>query len=388
MTQLLTRLFVKDRENLRSPTVRRAYGTLASVVGILLNLLLFVGKYAVGTLFLSVAIRADAFNNLSDAGSQIVSLVSFRIAAKPADREHPYGHARIEYMASMIVSLLILLIGYELFSESLSKFLAPLTERTFEWVTAVVLAVSILAKVWLALFNRSLAKKLDSSVMRATASDSLSDAAATGVVLLSSVVSAFVKLPFDLDAVMGIAVSVLVFLAGLKVLGEAKNAILGEAPADDVIEEIRAIVGRYPDAIGIHDMAVHNYGPGKIYVSLHVEVDGKKDIYVSHDMVDNIERDLREAGFEATIHMDPIETDNALVTALRGQVVALMKSLDERLQIHDFRFVAGETHTNLIFDLMVPFEMPGTDEEVRELATTKIKEALPRYYAVISIDRG
>jgi cation diffusion facilitator family transporter len=256
MTALLSRLFIKNYRDTKNPAVRSAYGTMVSIIGILLNLLLFMGKFFVGFLFGAVAIYADAFNNLSDAGSQIVSLVCFRIAAKPADRDHPYGHARIEYLASVIVSLLVLLIAYELFTESLSKLFLPSAESAFGILTVIVLTVSVLVKLWLYLFNRTVAKKIDSTVMRATVADSLSDAAATGAVLVAVIVGRFVTLPFSLDAVMGIAISVLICIAGIKILLEAKNAILGEGPTEEIVKSIEKTVNQYPESLGIHDMLV------------------------------------------------------------------------------------------------------------------------------------
>lgn len=388
MTALLVKLFVKNRENVRDPIVRRAYGTLAGVVGILLNLLLFAGKFTIGVLFSAVSIQADAFNNLSDAGSQLVSLVCFRIAAKPADRDHPFGHARIEYLASLIVSLLILLISYELFTDSLSKFFVPSEKSAFSLLSVTVLSVSVLLKLWLSFFNRKLAVRIGSTVLRATATDSLSDAVATGAVLVAVVVSHFVTLPFSLDAVMGIALSVLICIAGLKLLNESKNSILGESPAEEVVEAIQKVVGKYNEALGMHDMLVHNYGPGRIFASFHVEVDGKKNIFHTHDMIDNIEKELRTLGIEATVHMDPIVTDDERIAELRDRVSGLVSEIDCNLHIHDFRFVEGATHTNFIFDVLAPFEYKRTDDELKQMISNAIAERFPNHFAVINIDRG
>lgn len=389
MVDLLSRIFVKNYQDTKSPAVRRAYGMLVSLTGIILNIILFGAKFLVGTIAGSVAICADAINNLSDAGSQIVSLVSFRISAKPADREHPFGHARIEYVASMIVSFLILLIGVELFKESLDKIIHPeLPERSV--VAAIVLAASILVKLWLALFNRKIGKRIDSSVMRATAADSISDVLSTSAVLITTLVILFFPdLTIPLDAYMGVVVAILILIAGIKILNETKNSILGEAPPDEVIAEIQRVVALYPNALGIHDLVVHNYGPGHILAALHIEVDGKTDIFKTHDMIDLIEHQLRtECGIEATIHMDPIVTDDAQVTALREKVLAVVQSLDPRIRIHDFRFVAGETHTNLIFDADVPFEVKTEPAELKKQIAAKIREIDPSYVAVITVDRS
>ncbi|MBO5269562.1 MAG: cation transporter, partial [Clostridia bacterium] len=374
--------------SVKDPVVRRAYGTMTSIVGILLNLLLFAGKFTVGFLFSAVSIMADAFNNLSDAGAQLFSLVCFRIAAKPADREHPFGHARIEYLASVIVSLLVLLISYELLSESVTKFFAFEAGQTFSFLTVAVLAVSVGVKLWLSVFNRKIGKAIDSSVMRATAVDSLSDAAATGAVLIAVIVEAFVDLPFSLDAVMGVIVSVLVAVAGIRILLEAKNAILGEGPTEEILRLIDETVKGHGEALGIHDMLIHNYGPGKVFASFHIEVDGSADIFHTHDVIDNIERELRNSGIEATIHMDPVVTDDERVNALRSRVDAIVRSIDPTLRIHDFRFVAGTSHTNLIFDVLAPFEVRRSDEELRQMIADAVRLEWPDHYAVIEVDRG
>lgn len=385
MTQRLCKLLIKDSENVSSPTVRRAYGTLVSVVGIILNLILAAGKLTVGLLTGALSVQADAVNNLSDAGSQIISLVTFRMAAKPADREHPFGHARIEYVASLIVSFLILLIGWELLSESFNKVLHP-SETIFSWISVGVLAASVLVKVWLYFFNKKIAKKINSSVMRATAADSLSDAGATFAVLVSTLIFKFTR--FDIDAYMGILVAVLIMIAGIKILNETKNSILGEQPSEETIAQITEVVSRYPDALGIHDLVVHNYGPGRNMVSLHIEVDGRKDIFKSHDMIDCIEQVLRrEYGMEATVHMDPIITNDPLVEELRSMTAKLVQEIDPALMIHDFRIVPGETHTNLIFDIAVPFEVKLTDEALCQKIGVMIHEQREDCFAVMTIDR-
>lgn len=389
MTELLSRLFVKDHRDTSSPRVRRAYGTMVSITGIVLNLLLFVSKFLVGTLFGSVAITGDAINNLSDAGSQIISLISFRISAKPADREHPFGHARIEYVASMIVSFLVLLIGAELLRESVEKIFSPVfPERS--WVAVGVLGGSILVKLWLALFNRKIGKRIDSAVMRATAADSLSDVLSTSAVLISTLLLLLVpSLGVNLDAYMGLIVAIMIIVAGVKILNEAKNSILGEAPSDEIVKQITALVEKTPGALGMHDLVVHNYGPGHVIAALHIEVDGKVDVFETHDMIDNIERTLRrDFGIEATIHMDPIVTDDELVSRLRAQAEACVREIHEALRIHDFRFVSGSTHSNLIFDVLVPFEVQLTDAELRNAVSDRISRLDSSYFAVITIDRA
>ena len=389
MTDLLCKIFVKDHKNTTDPHVRSAYGTLVSIVGILLNLLLFAAKFLVGTLFGAVSIVADAVNNLSDAGSQIISLISFRISAKPADREHPFGHARIEYVASMIVSFLILHIGLDLLMESIDKIIHPqLPEKS--WLAVWVLLGSILFKLWLALFNNRIGKRINSSVMKATAQDSLSDVfSTTGVLIATLLLLLFPNLTINLDAYMGVIVAVLILVAGLKILNETKNSILGEAPAEEIVENINSTVSKYDGVIGIHDLTVHNYGPGHVIAALHVEVDGKVDVFVSHDMIDNIERELRRnCGIEATIHMDPVVTDDARINALKPLVEAAVREIDPSLRIHDFRFVGGATHTNLIFDIAVPFEIKKSDEEIKQQVADKISRLDPSYFTVVTVDRG
>ena len=388
MTNLLARLFVRDYRNTASPAVRRAYGTMVSVVGMVLNLLLFGAKFTVGMLTGSVAIRADAINNLSDAGSQIISSISFRLSATPADRQRPFWHARIEYVASMIVSFLILLIGVELLKESVANIITPQPpERS--WVSVAVLGGSILVKLWMALFNRTVGRRIDSAVMRATAADSLSDVLSTGAVLLSTLVLIlFPDLSLNLDAYMGVLVAVLILLAGVKILREALNPILGEAPSEEIVRQINEVVRQYPAALGIHDLEVHNYGPGHIIAALHVEVDGKMDVFASHDMIDTIEQRLRrEYGIAATIHMDPIVTDDAVIANLRARVLAAVRQIDPGINLHDFRLVSGTTHSNLIFDVAVPYENKTPDDRLRAAVAEQVRKIDPSYCAVVTIDR-
>ena len=388
MTELLCRLFVKDRDNIKSPEVRRSYGTLASIVGIIVNIVLAAGKIAVGIMFGAISLAGDGINNLSDAGSQIISLISFKMAAKPADRDHPFGHARIEYVASMIVSFFIMLVGWNLFSESLAKILDPeqVTNDSNIWLMVGVLAVSIVSKLWLVLFNRKIAKKIDSAVMKATAADSLSDAGASTAVLVAMLIFKFTG--FDIDGYMGIAVAVVIFIAGIKILNDTKNSILGEAPNEDVIKGIEAIVAEFPDALGIHDMVVHSYGPNKFVANLHIEVDGSKDIFESHDMIDLIEKRLNsELGILSNIHMDPIVVDDAENDAMKSFVIECVKTVDERLDIHDFRFVKGKTHTNLLFDISVPFEMKRDNAEIVDAIQKCVSEQKPDHFIVVNVDR-
>ena len=388
MTGLLVKLFIRDSENIKSPAVRRAYGTLASIVGIVLNLLIAGAKVVVGTLFGAISIQADGINNFSDAGSQIISLISFKMASKPADKEHPFGHARIEYVASMIVSFLVLIISFNLFSESVTKLFSGEAGVEFSWIMIIVLGVSIIVKLWLCLFNSKLAKRINSSVMKATSADSFSDAIATFAVLVSMII--FKLTSFGrADAIMGIIVAVIIFIAGIKILDETKNSILGHAADPETIEDIAKIVASYPDALGIHDMIVHNYGPGIIIASLHIEVDGAKNIFDTHDMIDNIEKEIGEKlNIQVTIHMDPIVTDDEQVTRMRDMTKGIVKSIDSSWDIHDFRFVKGNTHTNLIFDVCVPFECKYTNAQIRDIIQFKLHEIDEKLMIVITVDKG
>ncbi len=367
---------------------RRVSGMTAAVVGIVLNCLLFAGKFTVGSISGAISITADAFNNLSDAGSQIVSLISFRISAKPADRNHPFGHARIEYVASMIVSFLVLLVGWELFGSSLGKLIRPEPPSRERWVlTLSVLAASVAAKLWLGLYNRRLGKRLDSSVMFATAADSFSDALSTLAVMVGMVlylIFGWVRV----DSIVGMAVSVVIFVAGVKILSDTKNSILGCPPSDEIVRGISRVVDEYPGALGIHDMVIHNYGPGRALASLHIEVDGKGDIFEIHEMIDDIEKKINsELQIEATIHMDPIVTDDERVDRMREEADRAVSRVDERLRIHDFRCVIGKAHTNLIFDVSAPYELKLTDDELRAAVAAAIREINPSSNAVVTVDR-
>ena len=376
---------INDGENVKDAKVRRSYGTLSSVIGICVNIFLSVIKLFAGVLSGSIAITADAANNLSDAGSQVVSLISFRMSAKPADRDHPFGHARIEYVAAMIVSFIILLVGAELFGESVDKIFYESNEN-YSNLVLVILALSVIFKLWLAYFNRRIAKKIDSTVIKATSTDSLSDAGATFAVLVSAILGRVWGI--KIDAYMGIAVAILIFVAGIRILNETKNSILGSAPDKETVEKIVEITKEFPDVLGIHDLIVHSYGAGNLIASFHAEVDGKKDVYIIHDSIDNLEKRLyNELGVRTTVHMDPIVTDDARVNELCSRARETVKSIDARLDIHDFRFVEGVTHSNLIFDVSVPFECKISDRDLMLVIDKKIKEIDESFVTVITVDR-
>lgn len=385
MTKLLIKLFLGGADDLENKNTRQKYGTLASVVGIIVNFLLFVGKFAVGTIFGSVAISADAINNLSDAGSSFISLVSFKISSKPADREHPFGHARIEYIASMAVGVIVILIGFDLFKESVAKIIAP-EPMSKSPLVLIVLIVSMLAKLWLGFFYKGIGNRINSELLKASAADSFSDVSSTGATLGSALV--WMLFDLNIDACVGLAVSVLILIAGLKILNENKNIILGSAPDPEIIEIIKKTTLENPQILGIHDLMVHSYGAGATIASFHAEVDGKGDFFEAHDIIDNIEKQLySEYNITCTIHMDPIVTDDEEINALKVEVEKIVCGLGEKMHFHDFRCVKGPTHTNLIFDIEVPFEDKRENSQIVALIEQEIKKINSTYFAVINVDR-
>ncbi len=388
MISLLGRLFIKNANDTENPLVRRAWGTLVSVLGIVLNVMLFAAKFIIGALTGMLSIQADAVNNLSDAGASAVSLVSFKISAKPADREHPFGHARVEYVASLVVSFFILFIGFELVRDAIAKFKTP-TLPEFRIVTVAILVLCIACKLWMSLFNHRVGRRIRSDVMRATATDSLCDAAATTAVLVASLLSLLLpeRVAVYVDPVMSVLVAILIFIAGARVLLETNDSIIGTAPDQEVVDTIRRVVAEFPEALGIHDLIVHSYGAGRTIASLHIEVDGKEDIFRSHDTIDLIERRLAEEHITCTIHMDPIVTDDEEVTKWRTAVKAAVAEIDARIDVHDFRMVPGLTHTNLIFDVAVPFEVEIPERTIKEEIDGRIQALDPTYFTVITVDR-
>ena len=389
MTELLSKLFIKNRACPEDPTVRKSYGTLASIVGVAVNFILAGIKFVAGMLASSVAITADALNNLSDAGSSVITFFSFKISSKPADKGHPFGHARMEYIASMVVSLLILLVGAEMLLDSGRTLIDPASAEPIEvsLVTIIILSVSVLMKLWLAVFYRKIGKKINSGVVRASGTDSLSDAISTLAVLTSSIIIKFTGWQI-IDSIVGIAVSVMIIVAGAKILNETKNSLLGEAPVEETVTKIRGIVAEYPDIIGMHDLMVHNYGPSHFIASLHAEVDGGEDIYRLHDMIDNVERRIKdELDIACTIHMDPIVTNDETVNSLKEMLLGVISEEQLSVEIHDFRVVIGETHTNMIFDVVLPFESPLCECEIVERISGAVAAKSENCYCVITVDR-
>lgn len=382
---LLVKLFVKDNKNVENPAVRQRYGRLSGIVGIALNALLFAGKFLAGSVSGSVAITADAVNNLSDAGSSIITLIGFKLAGKPADADHPFGHARMEYIASLAVAFIVLLLGVELLRDSVGKIFQP-EEVAFSWLSVGVLAASIAVKFWMYRYNTALGKRIDSVAMRATAADSLSDALATAAVLLSTIVSPLIH--FSLDGYMGVVVAGFILWSAIGILRDTMNKLLGEAPTQEMEQLLTRHILRHEGVLALHDMVVHSYGPGRTFATVHVEVDAREDILKSHDMIDNIEREvLLDHGVNLVIHLDPIVVDDPEVNALRETTRELVQEVNPELTIHDFRVVRGRTHSNLIFDVQVPRDCPLTDEEITRRIIEKVKGLRENYFAVVTLDR-
>lgn len=385
MIQLLARVFIKNQEDVENPKVRQAYGVLCGTVGIVLNILLFAGKCLAGFLSGSIAITADAFNNLSDAGSSVLTLIGFHLSGQKPDQKHPFGHGRMEYISGLFVSVAILIMAVELIQSSVHKLIHPEAIEGSPLILAILM-VSVCVKVYMAYYNKKIGKKINSAAMAATAADSMSDTIATSAVLFSTVIS--MAAGVNLDGWCGLLVGVFILYSGVQALKDTVDPLLGQAPDKALVEQIQSLVTSYPVVQGIHDMMIHDYGPGRRIVSLHAEVDAKGDILKIHDEIDNIERKLRETlNCHATIHMDPVEADNEEVRKLRLQTAKLIAGMELNLSIHDFRVVKGETHTNLIFDVVVPFECPLKDSEVIEKIEEGIQQYPGNYYAVIQIDR-
>ena len=386
MTALLVKLFIKNPDNIKDPAVREKYGLLSGVVGIILNLLLSAGKFLAGMATSSISITADALNNLTDAASSVVTLVGFRLAGQKADADHPFGHGRMEYLSGLLVSLIILLVGFELLKSSVEKILHP-EEVAFSWVSVAILAASICVKLWMSLFNRGLSRRIGSAAMAATATDSLSDVVATSAVLAGVLVGRFTGL--HIDGFVGIVVAVFILRAGWGAAKDTLNPLLGQPPDPDLVTEIRRTVLAHDQVVGIHDLIIHDYGPGRSMMSLHAEVPVDADIMEVHDVIDGIEREIKaKFGIETSIHMDPIVTNDAHVNEVKAQVAELVRGVDEGMTIHDFRMTVGPRHTNLIFDVVVPHSCTLTDDQVRQRISHAVKELENTYYAVIQIDRS
>lgn len=386
MIEFLARVFIRHRDTLSPNALRQAYGQLCGAVGIGLNLLLFAGKLFAGTISGSIAITADAFNNLSDAGSSVVTLLGFRLAGRKPDPEHPFGHGRMEYISGLAVAGLILLMGVELGKSSLKKILSP-EEIVSSPLVLAILAVSVAVKLYMFYYNRSIGKKIKSAAMSATATDSLSDAVSTTAVLIATLVGQFTGL--NIDGWVGLLVALFILFSAYKAAKETLSPLLGQTPDPEFVDRIEQIVLSYPEVLNIHDLIVHDYGPGRMMISLHAEVSADGDLLQLHDVIDNAEHRLKkELGCMAVIHMDPIITNDAHTDALRMAVAEKVKSIDPRLTIHDFRTVPGSTHTNLIFDVVVPYDVKLTADEVRRRIGALVKELDENYFAVVQVDNS
>ena len=386
MITVLSHFFIKDRDRMEDGSVRRAYGMLCSIVGILLNVLLFAGKYLAGVLSGSIAITADAFNNLSDAGSSFITLVGFRFSGMKADASHPFGHGRIEYISGFGVSVVIILMGVELLKTSVEKILHPEPVNA-GLLPAAILAASICVKLYMSYYNRKIGARIGSEAMKAAGMDSLSDSAATGAVLFSMAVGYFTEL--KIDGWCGCLVACFVLYAGYEAAKDTLNPLLGQPPSKEYVERIREIVMSHPEILGIHDLVVHDYGPGRRMVSLHGEVSGNGDIYELHDVIDRIEKELNQKmGCEAVIHMDPIQAGDLTVSETKKELVKLLADAYPDVSIHDFRMVQGTTHTNLIFDAVVPYGYDKSDGEVKEGIERLVAEHWDNYFAVVQVEQS
>lgn len=389
MIKLLSRIFIKNNGEYENPKVRGAYGILCGAVGIFLNILLFAGKFIAGTISKSVAVTADAFNNLADAGSSIITMFGFKLAGQKPDPEHPFGHGRFEYISGLLVSIAIILMGIELLKSSVDKIIHPeMTE--FSYLTVGILAASILVKLYMSFYNKHIGKKIDSAALKATGTDSLSDTISTVVVLISVIVSHYFKIA--IDGYCGLAVAAFVLYSGIKSAKETITPLLGIPPEPEFVKQVEETVLKYEGVTGIHDMIVHDYGPGRLMVSLHAEMatDENSDIFKMHDIIDNIEKDIKEnLNCEITIHLDPVAANDERTNRLKEKVTAILNGLDKVLTLHDFRIVPGETHTNLIFDIVIPFKYSMSDNEVSEYMKKAIHEMDDgQYFAVINIDHA
>jgi len=386
MIDLMIKKFIKDYENVKDVNVRQSYGTLSSIIGMLVNVLLSLSKISIGALFNSISVMADGVNNLSDAGSSVVSLIGFKISSRPADKNHPFGHARMEYLTGLILGIVILLVGVELIKSSFNKIMNP-QATTYSIVTVVVLVISIAAKFWLSGFYGRIAYEISSSTIRASSTDSRNDVIATFVVLVSVIISKLTG--YEIDGYMGIVVALFIFYSGIEILKDILDPLLGEMPNPDFIQSIEKKILSYEGIINIHDLVVHNYGPNRYFATVHAEVDAKEDILKSHDLIDNIERGFaQDLNINLVIHLDPIITDDKELNMLRSKTEKIIKEIDERFTMHDFRVVRGDTHTNLIFDVVIPVDYAIQSSELVKIIEKAIQKENEKYYAVVTVDKN
>lgn len=386
MTKLLVSKFIKDYDNVKNPKVREAYGLLSSWVGIACNVLLFIAKFVIGTLANSISIISDGFNNLSDCASCVVTMFGYKMAAKPADKDHPFGHGRMEYLTSLVIAMVIMVVGVELFTGSVDKIIHP-DKVSFSVIAVVALVLSILIKLWMGLFNKKLGNAVESSVMLATSKDSLNDVLATAATLVALVSSVFTDAP--IDGVMGVVVSVMILISGFGIVKETVDELLGQPASPEIVEALKELVDECSYSLGMHDLIIHSYGPGNLIGSVHIEVDGKENIMDIHDAIDELERNIYdELGIRMTIHMDPVETDNENLKLCKDMIEVILNEVDRELHFHDFRMVAGPSHTNLIFDVVVPHGCKLSDGEIKEAIDEKLIMREKKYYTVITFEKS
>lgn len=387
MTNLLVKLFVKDYEQAEKVEVRTRYGVLASLVGVILNLLLFLVKLSIGLAIASISVMADAFNNLSDAASSIIGLVGAKLAERPADKEHPFGHGRVEYISAFIIAFLILQVGFSCFKSAVTKILHP-EAILFKWVLIGILSLSVLVKLWLSIFNKKLGNKINSSVLKATAADAMGDVVITSATIASLLISKYTGLL--IDGYMGIIVSIFVLLAGYNIAKETLEPLLGTSVEKEVYDSITCKIESYEGIIGSHDLIVHNYGPNHVMATIHAEVPNNIDMEEAHEVIDQIERDiLRDMGIFLVIHMDPVEVNDTIVLETKKQVIALIEHLEPQGDIHDFRMVNGEHHVNLIFDMVVPYSYTKEKEdELQQTIKEEMKKIDEKYECIITIENS
>ena len=384
MIKLLSRFFIKNRNDTNDPRVRSAYGMLCGIVGIFFNILLFAGKLIAGIISGAISVTADAFNNLSDAGSSLITLIGFRLAGQKPDNTHPFGHGRIEYISGLLVSIAVTLMGFELAISSIERIITP-KETEYSLLTVIILAVSVAVKLYMAAYNRAIGKKINSDAVKVASVDSLCDSFSTLAVLICTLISHFTSL--EVDAYCGLALSVIILIAGIRSAIETLQPLLGQAPDKEFTDKIIRIAKSSPAVLGIHDLIVHDYGPGRRMISLHAEVSDHADLIEAHDAIDNLEKELaHELGCDAVIHMDPIAADDEETKTAKTEAQKRVREIDERITIHDFRMVKGPTHTNIIFDAAVPFDIKESDDEIKEMIRKGILEDRGKI-AVVTVDR-
>lgn len=384
MIKLLSRFFIKNHNDTDDPRVRSAYGMLCGIVGIFFNILLFVGKLIAGIISGAISVTADAFNNLSDAGSSLITLIGFRLAGQKPDNTHPFGHGRIEYISGLLVSIAVTLMGFELAISSIERIITP-KETEYSLLTVIILAVSVAVKLYMASYNRAIGKKINSDAVKVASVDSLCDSFSTLAVLICTLISHFTSL--EVDAYCGLALSVIILIAGIRSAIETLQPLLGQAPDKEFTDKIIRIAKSSPAVLGVHDLIVHDYGPGRRMISLHAEVSDHADLIEAHDAIDNLEKELaHELGCDAVIHMDPIAADDEETKTAKAEAQKRVREIDERITIHDFRMVKGPTHTNVIFDAAVPFDIKESDDEIKEMIRKGILEDTGKI-AVVTVDR-